>query len=87
MTAKDDKKVKGQWSFIAPREATKDQIFKNLIKLLKENNSSEIIGRIDTEKLQINSPIFGSDELVVVDKKGETLASITSSGSLPEGTL
>ena len=51
MTAKDDKKVKGQWSFIAPREATKDQIFKNLIKLLKENNSSEIIGRIDTEKL------------------------------------
>ena len=28
-TAEDVKKVKEKWSFIAPREATKDQIFEN----------------------------------------------------------
>ena len=87
ITAEDVKKAKGKWSFIASKEATKDQIFEKLVNLLKENNSSELIGRIDTERLEINSPIFGSDELIVEDEKGKTIASVTSSGSLPEGTL
>ncbi len=80
-------KNKPKWSFIAPYKANQHQVFEQLVKLLKENHSSELIGRIDTEKLEMNSPLFGTEELIVQDKDGETLALVTSSASLPEGIL
>ena len=58
-SAEDVIKVKEKWSFIALREAIKDKIFEKIVNLLKENNSSELIGLIDTEKLEINSPLWG----------------------------
>ena len=80
-------KNKPDWSFIASNDDNQHQLFEKLVKLLKEKNSSELIGRIDTEKLEINSPLFGREELIVQDKKGENLVLVTASGSLPEGIL
>ena len=86
--------TKPTWSFIAPYKANQHQVFEQLVKLLKENDetlkenhSSELIGRIDTEKLKINSHQFGTEKLIVQNKNGETLALVTSYASLPAGIL
>tara|TARA_B100001250_G_scaffold368431_1_gene351103 strand:+ start:564 stop:779 length:216 start_codon:yes stop_codon:yes gene_type:complete len=46
---------------------------------LRKKNYVAIIEAIDKRKLSFNSPIFGGTELIVQDKDGENLLSVTGS--------
>jgi len=79
LTREQEAKSNSTGSFILKKEAEKDEVFEKLVELLEKKNYVAIIEAIDKRKLSFNNPIFGGTELIVQDKDGENLLSVTGS--------
>ena len=79
LTREQEAKSNSTGSFILNKEAEVDQVFEKLVELLEKKNYVAIIEAIDKRKLSFNNPIFGGTELIVQDKDGENLLSVTGS--------
>ena len=78
-TREQEAKNKSTGSFTLKKEAEKHEVFEKLVELLEKRNYVAIIEAIDKKKVSFNSPIFGAKELIIQDKNGINLLSVTSS--------
>ena len=79
LTREQEAKNKSTGSFILKKEAEKHEVFEKLVELLEKKNYVAIIEAIDERKVSFNSPLFGGKELIIQDKDGMNLLSVTSS--------